>query len=563
MPSIIKKLKKGKAYYYAVQSKRVNGKPRIVWQKYLGSVEAIIKMCKENLTPLPSEITLFEAGGVAALLSVATKLGLIDLINEIAPKRKQGPSVGHYIVLAALNRVLDPQSKSQIGDWYHSTVLQRLWNFSSETFTSQRFWDHMGMISEDAIDKIQNFVALRVKKEFKIDMQSLLYDSTNFFTYIDTHNDRNTIAQRGKNKQKRSDLRQVNLALITTSDFQIPLFHRAYDGNTPDIKFFPEVVQDLLGRHRALCGSFSDATLVFDKGNLSEEMMEKLLYSDTHFVAGLKAETLPEILNLPIDEFQDALKLPGTKYYETKAELSGKTCKIVIVYTESFFTQQLASLTQTMAKCQEKLKKLQSYLLSWTEEKKPKGKRPTKSSVEEKLKNILSAQHMKQVFTIAIKIHGKQPYMRYSVNRNELDRLTSTRLGRTLLVTNRQSLLPYEVISIYRNLVNVEEAFKHMKNRDYLRWQPQFHWTDQKIKVHTLCCVLALLLATLARKTAWEGGCELSLPTLLDELSAMKEVALLYTKNGKLKTQLTMNKMSPRQKKLAELFKIGEILAAG
>ncbi len=103
-----------------------------------------------------------------------------------------------------------------------------------------------------------------------------------------------------------------------------------------------------------------------------------------------------------------------------------------------------------------------------------------------------------------------------------------------------------------------------MKNRDYLRWQPAFHWTDQKIKVHTFYCILALLLATLARKMAWEAGIETSLAGLLDDLSKMKEVALLYPDDsGKLKAQFTMNRMSPRQKKLAELFGIGEILVGG
>lgn len=66
MPSIIKKRKKGKDYYYAVQSKRVHGKPRIVWQKYLGSVDAIIRRCEQNMAPLPTETVLFEAGGAAA-----------------------------------------------------------------------------------------------------------------------------------------------------------------------------------------------------------------------------------------------------------------------------------------------------------------------------------------------------------------------------------------------------------------------------------------------------------------------------------------------------------------
>ncbi len=565
MPSIIKKQKNGKVYYYAAQSKRVNGKPRIVWQKYLGSVEAILKRCKQSLAPLPTETVLFEAGGVAALMNIATRLGLIDLINEIVPKRTQGPSVGHYIVLATLNRVLDPLSKSQIGDWYQSTVLQRLWGFSSELFNSQRYWDHMGMISEEAIDKIQNFLIERVKKEYKIKTQPVLYDTTNFFTHIDTHNDRSTLAQKGKNKQKRSDLRQVNLALLTTRDFQIPLFHKTYEGNTPDIAFFPEVIRDLLNRHTAVFGNPGDATLIFDKGNLTEEIQEKLLYSGTYFVAGVKAEVLPEIFTTPIEQFQSALKMPGTKFYESTVELYGKSCKAVVSYSESFFTQQLASLTATMTKCQGKLKELHDYLLSWTSDKKSKGPRPTKAKVTEKLAHILSPQHMKSLFTVTfIELEGGLPYIHYNVNRRELDRITATRLGRTLLITNRQNWLPTEVITAYRDLSNIEEAFKLMKNRDYLRWQPAFHWTDQKIKVHTLYCVLALLLATLARKMAWEAGNEVSLSVLLDDLSAMKEIALLYPdKDNKLKAQFTMNKMTPRQKKLAELFEIGKILTAG
>ena len=565
MPSIIKKTKKGKAYYYAVQSKRVNGKPRIVWQKYLGSVEAIIKRCEQTLAPLPTETVLFEAGGVAALMGLVTRLGLIDLINEIVPKREQGPSVGHYIVLAALNRVFDPLSKSQIGDWYHNTVLQRLWGFSPDLFSSQRYWDHMSMISEESIDKIQNFMTERVRREFKIEDQPVLYDTTNFFTHIDTHNDRNIIAQRGRNKQKRSDLRQVNLALLTTRDFQIPLFHKAYEGSTPDIKFFPEVVRDLLSRYSAIFGNFGDPTLIFDKGNLSEDTQEKLLYSGTHFVAGVKAEVFPEIFTTPIEQFSDALKMPGTKFYETTVELCGKNCKAVVSYSESFFTQQLASLTATMTKCQEKLKELHNYLLSWSSEKKTKGPRPTKAKVKEKLKLILSAQHMESIFKVSlIELEGQLPFIHYSVNRQELDRITTTRLGRTLLITNRQNWLPAEIVSAYRDLANIEEAFKHMKNRDYLRWQPAFHWTDQKIKVHTLYCVVALLLATLARKMAWEAGHEISLPMLLDDLSEMKEVALLYPDKGnKLKAHFTMNRMTPRQKKFADLFEIGKILAAG
>jgi hypothetical protein len=43
MPSLTKKIIKGKPYYYARECRRVDGKPKIVWQKYLGRAEDIIR----------------------------------------------------------------------------------------------------------------------------------------------------------------------------------------------------------------------------------------------------------------------------------------------------------------------------------------------------------------------------------------------------------------------------------------------------------------------------------------------------------------------------------------
>lgn len=564
MTSLIKKVKGHKTYYYAVRSGRVNGKPRIVWQKYLGTLDAIIQRCDECSAPLPVETTLFEAGGVAALMQIAFRINLMDIINEVIPKRDQGPSVGHYIVLAALNRVLDPVSKSQIGDWYDNTILRRLWNFHEEQFTSQRYWDHMDMISLEDIEIIQRLIVEKVKSEFKIETESLLYDCTNFFTFIDTHNQRSNLAKRGKNKQKRSDLQQINLALLTTRDFQIPLFHKAYRGNIPDVKVFPEIARDLLDKNKALSGNIKDATLVFDKGPLSEDNRELLLHSGIHFVAGVKSDLIPDLFEASIDQFHEAYLLPGTKYLSSPIEISGRNCLAVVSYSESFFTEQLASLTSTMSKCEGKLKDLQKELIDWALGKKKRGIRLKTKQVKERLKTILSSQHMKELFKISIQDFEGEPVLKYSVNQTELERITTTRLGRTLLITNRIDWAPVEVITSYRSLSNVEEAFKYMKNRDYLRWQPAFHWTDQKIQVHTFYCILALLLATLARKIAVEAGHDISLPALLDDLSAIKEVALLYKteKNG-VKARFTVNSMTARQKKLADLFKISELVAQG
>lgn len=93
-------------------------------------------------------------GGVAALLRIARRLGVKELIDEAVPKREQGPSVGHYLLLAAINRALAPCSKLGIADWYETAVLRRLWRFPASAFSSQRFWDHMDMVTEEAIEQV-------------------------------------------------------------------------------------------------------------------------------------------------------------------------------------------------------------------------------------------------------------------------------------------------------------------------------------------------------------------------------------------------------------------------
>jgi len=561
MATIIQKMKKGRPYYYAVQSARVNGKPRIVWQKYLGTVNAIVARTEETKPPEPKEAVLFEAGGVAALLRIAQRLDLVDVINGETPKRQQGPTVGHYILLAALNRALEPCSKLAIGDWYEQTVLKRLWRFDKAVFSSQRFWDHMSMVSEEAIETIQKDLVLRVRKEFGLNGEVLLYDTTNFFTFLATTNDRCSLAKRGRNKAKRHDLRQVGLALLVTRDFQVPLFHKVYEGNVPDVGLFPSLARELLARHRAVCGNKGHGTLVFDKGNVSEDAMEELVVAGQPFVAAVPLNRLPDFADLPLGDFEDAPAFPGTKALEAPAEAWGTSCRAVLTYTESFFTQQLEGVTHNLVKCQKKLGDLEKSLAKWREGK-LRGKQPTVHQVKASVRQILSPQFMTELFEITLTEEEGLPVLQYAVDHDALDRLVHHRLGRTLLLAVKSKGDTTEIIGIYRSLTRIEDVFRNMKNVDFLRWQPAYHWTDQKLKVHGLYCVLALLLATLARKVAFQAGVDLSLPALLGELSAIREVAVIYPP-GTLahpKDHMTLSRMSSTQRKLAEVLEIATVL---
>jgi len=561
MASIIKKKKKNRWYYYAAESARVEGKPRIVWQKYLGTVDAIVRRAEGAAPPKPKETVIFEAGGVAALLRIAQRLGVVELIDTVIPKRGQGPSVGQYMVMAALNRALAPCSKVAIGEWYEETVLRRLWRLPKTAFSSQRFWDHMDLVSEEAIDSVQKQMALRIEREYGLDRHVLLYDTTNFFTFLATTNSRGRVAKRGHNKAKRHDLRQVGLALLVTRDGQIPLFHRVYTGNIADVTLFPDLAKELLERHDELVGPNKDATFVFDKGNVCQEAMQRFVVAGRHFVAALPANQVPELIAVPLEKFQDVPGLPGTKAHALNHKFWAKECTAVVAYTESFFTQQLSGVTTNLVKCQKKLMDLDKSLRRWRQGK-ARGKRPTLRSVQQKSRDILSPQFMKELFQTHVEQEKGLPRLHYELNHSALAKLTNERLGRTVLVTDHTHWKAPQVIAAYRSLTAIEEAFKDMKNVEFLHWQPAYHWTTQKIKVHGFYCVLALLLATLARNVAAQAGIDMTIPALLKELTAIREVAVIYPKGtlAHRKDHITFSRMTSRQKKLAQYLEIAETL---
>ncbi|MGC9337976.1 MAG: IS1634 family transposase [Candidatus Cloacimonadia bacterium] len=559
MASLIKKIKKGHSYYYAVESARVNGKPRIVWQKYLGTLDSIVKQHEKSRPAAPKEAVLFEAGAVAALLRITQRLGVLEVVNKIVPKREQGPTVGEYMLLAALNRALAPCSKLAIGDWYEQTILKRLWRYPKTVFSSQRFWDHMDRMREEDIKRIEEELVLRVKKEFGLDSRVLLYDTTNFFTFLATSNDRARLPMRGNSKAKRHDLRQVGLALLVTRDFQIPVLHHIYEGNIPDVKLFPAISQQLIARFKKLTGECREATLVFDKGNVSEEAMERLIVENVHFTAALSANRVPELFAVANDRFSDIPEMAGTRAFSTRLEIWGKQCQAVVVYTESFFTQQLFGVTQNLVRCQRKLAELR-HRLSKQQREHTRGKKPSLKSVRQQVKKILSVQFMQNILKVNIYEKNHFPDISYSVDHSALRKLSNERLGKTVLVTDQLDWIPCQVIESYRNLAHIEETFKNMKNLHFLRWQPAYHWTDQKLRVHGFYCVLALLLCSLAHKTIRQAGVNISLPALLKELSSIREVALFYPPGTPLKSHITLSRMSEKQKKLAQLLEVQEIM---
>ena len=291
MASLTKKRINGRTYWYLRETAWVDGKSKVVKTVYLGSAEQVAAALGKGTTAMQvvPGAPVFEFGAVAALYDLAKRLGLADMIDRHVPKRGRGPSVGTLLVLAAINRAVAPSSKARIAKWYEQTSLARLMKLKPNQLTSQRFWDNMDRVPEEAIMGVERELAEKTIEEYDLDVRCLFYDATNFFSFIDTFNTRSTFAQRGKSKEGRSSLRILGLALMVTGEFEIPLFHRLYPGNHNDPTSFRSVVHELVDRYRLLSRGAEDLTIVFDKGNNTDDTIQAI--SAKYHVVGSLVQT--------------------------------------------------------------------------------------------------------------------------------------------------------------------------------------------------------------------------------------------------------------------------------
>src|SRR6266702_7657367 len=123
MASLVKKKKGHRLYYYLVESARVDGKPRIVHQAYLGTAEKLAELVQQKSAPVPLSATLRDFGLPGALWLAAKQSGVWPLLESLWPAPRSGPGPAHYLLLAAIHRICDPGPKTEVSNWYEKTIL--------------------------------------------------------------------------------------------------------------------------------------------------------------------------------------------------------------------------------------------------------------------------------------------------------------------------------------------------------------------------------------------------------------------------------------------------------
>jgi transposase len=545
----VKKKVAGKTYLSIAETHRVNGVPKTSIVKYVGSAEKLFKI----LIGLDKEETeyhrRYKFAAPLAIHQIAEEIRLIETINRHTKKREQGFSVGEYLHIITLNRALYPRSKRGIRRWYERTILPFILRIPPEKLTSQVFWEHMEYLNEEEIERIEKELSSRIIKLYDLNTECLLYDITNFYTFIQEH-EGNELPKKGKNKAKRFDLNQINLALLVTKDGGIPLMHQTYEGNKHDAKKFPEIISKLTDRLVMFSKNVDKVTIVFDKGNNSKASMNLLDDTPYYFVGSLKPYDYKHFMEIPLEKFQlvpmengeENKKKDDIYAYRTREEALGAERTVVVTYEQKLYHRNLKTFIKGIDKRKKEFEELESKI----------GRRRyrTKSAIEKKAEKI-QAKAPDGLFDVVVGEEEGNITLDYAVNKTVYkEKLKS--FGKMILFTNNHEWSTAQIIRVYRGKAKIEDDFKRMKSPIMISLEPVYHWTDQKIRVHVFCCVLALMLLLLLKRKLERAGIKLSLERMIEELSVVQlSVIKFYDVDKRL---CLLNDMNEEQKAMFDVL---------
>jgi transposase len=563
MASLYKKVISGKPYWYLREMGWVDGRPKLVSERYLGTaadIEALLDARQAAVMPERTRHLAF--GDAAAAWGMLDDLGVAAIIDEAAGARRAdaGASAGTYLVLAALNRLVAPCSKLAFADWWKTTAADRFAKIPASVLDHRRFWDAMHAVTLKQLEQASQAIAVRIVQATGVDCSSVALDMTNFATFIDTGNGKAPIAQRGKAKQKRSDLRLVGLGLVVTRDGGIPLTWHAYPGDRPDVTQFPAMIDQLKSRYEAVCATAGlpagdpDMTVVFDAGQNSEGNFAHLAGTGLHWIGSVPASDCPDLTALPasLRSIVDKERFGGLTAYDTRRESYGAGRRAILTHSPELHQAQARGFDgTTLAKAGKKLDELAATLA------RGKTRRP-REKVEAEIGQITRKPWVRRV--IAWQLDGDQPKdlrLSWQADPDARAALEEEIFGKHVLITDHDDWPAAEIISGYRSQSEAEFSFRQMKDTRVVSFSPMHHWTEHNIRVHVFTCVLALQIAHLMRRTAARAGLRLSVRELLAGLAGIGETVLIYpSTGGRPKARRMTTELSEDQRRLYEIFSL-------
>jgi transposase len=539
------KRKKGRPYLYVREIARVEGRPKVISQVYLGSPERVAALASGQGQE-DFRLRVEEFGSLWLANEMDRDIDLAGLVDEVVPRaaRESGPTIGEFFLYAVLNRMIEAVSKRKLAGWYGRTAVQQIRPVTVEALTSQRYWDKWDRVSEAEMAEIDRRFFARVCEVESPTADCLLFDTTNSFTFMSGQTD-SELAVRGHNKAGRHQLRQIGLGLLVDRSSRLPLCYTIYPGNLHDSRLFGQVMEEMFDRVCRLNRTKERLTVVVDKGMNSEE---NFLWIDDHarmhFVTTYSVSYSDELVTAPLDRFEPleteknqrlaAAGQPEERLlaHRTRGEFWGKERAVVVTSNPASARKQLFTLGRKLDEVRQELllmrAKVRAGQAHWRDPE----------VIRERYVRLCERLHIRSdLYDLEFTEGADGLAMSFRRNAYRLQR-QQIRAGKTIIVSDNTDWTTTEIVQASLDRWKVEDHFRRSKDEDLVGAQPVRHWTDSKIRCYFFTCVAALTYLRRLELRLAGVGVNRTATEVMDEMRHLHSVLMLPARARKPRRRL-------------------------
>jgi transposase len=459
------------------------------------------------------------------------QLGVHRFFADRLPDSREGTCWQHILQTLVCYRLIDPGSEWRLHrQWFEQSAMADLLGADyglAEKNALYRCLDKLLPHKEALFSHLRQ----RWQDLFGARFEVLLYDLTSTYFESPPPDDDADKRRHGYSRDKRSDCVQVVIALIVTPE-GFPLAYEVLPGNTADCT----TLRAMLRKIEAQYGK-ANRIWVMDRGIPNEQVLVEMRAADppVSYLVGTPKGRLSKLE-------KDLLTRPWHVVRE------GVQVKLLPQQQELYvLAQSHARINKERAMRRRKLKWL------W-------GRLKQIAAMEldrEELLMKLGAARAKaraawRLLDVAVTSHSAT--FSFALDRNKL-RQVRRREGRYLLRTNLCGKDPAQLWQFYIQLVEVEAAFKTMK--DDLQLRPIYHQLEQRIEAHIFVAFLAYCLHVTLRARLKPLAPRLTPRAVLDKLAAVQMLDLHFpTTDGRTLILRRYTELTPEQKLLLTQLKL-------
>ncbi|WP_434533299.1 IS1634 family transposase [Amycolatopsis carbonis] len=530
MASVIGKRIGGRTYYYLAESARVDGAPRVVTQRYLGTAEDIAGALPGGAEPGGARHRTF--GDVAAVWGTIQRLDLVRRVDAVAGPQRAKTTLGFHVALAVLHRATGAGASFE--EWWAGCAAQDLVRPRppKAAVTTAAHWRALQRLTPERITGVETAVAEAVLDLLGDDGTSALaVDVPQFaaFTAADC-----TVPSACQDAL-------AGLGLVVTRDGAIPLASRVYRRESGAAPTFGALAGELGERYPA-----TDVTLVFHAGQAAQLD----LGARRGFVGSLPPADHPELLTQPASARRrvDPERFAGLTAIDTRATVDGVRRRVILTHSATLYAAQYRAFTDELSTATRELDGLAAALEAGTH-------RGDRTQVHAEISRVTRGRRIGRVLEATLTgTRTGEIRLTRRVDEAAVARLVDEYFGKQILVTDRDWPVA-EIVTAYRARTYLESTFRWLTGPAALGPTPRWEWTPQRVAVHALVSVLAATVTHLMRREADRAGMNLSVGELLDQLCGIGETVLRYpSTGGRPRSRRILTDRDPAQQALFDLF---------